>query len=227
MSELPLKYKKLIALGIDTSANLPDLNNMTDRGAKPLKPWTASKTIGTMKMIRDYNIKDEETFVEKFQKLSKIPLEVLTDIVYDHQLNYFNEYKYDKETIFKYTYCCVVLNSLKGNTTENRFDSWAKKNHIIIRLPNTILDERYHVDRIQINDKNKPVSLISIKPNSFSQNFMQYSDVFAGLQFLTNKYKLPWRIYHQEVNTFKEISMDTLTTLQRKKVILWSLNYRY
>ena len=41
---------------------------------------------------------------------------------------------------------------------ENRFDSWAKKNHIIIRLPNTILDERYHVDRIQINDKNKPHS---------------------------------------------------------------------
>ena len=76
MSELPLKYKKLIALGIDSSANLPDLNNMTDRGAKPLKPWTASKTVGTMKMIRDFNIKDEETFVEKFQKLSKITLEV-------------------------------------------------------------------------------------------------------------------------------------------------------
>jgi hypothetical protein len=45
---------------------------MTDRGANPLKPWNASKTMGTMKMIRDFNIIDEETFVEKFQKLSKI-----------------------------------------------------------------------------------------------------------------------------------------------------------
>ena len=55
----------------------------------------------------------KKTFVEKFQKLSKIPLEILTDIVHEHQFNYFNEYKYDKETIFKYTYCCVVLNSFK------------------------------------------------------------------------------------------------------------------
>ena len=179
---------------------------MTDRGAKPLKPWTASKTVGTMKMIRDFNIKDEETFVEKFQKLSKIPLEVLTDIVYDHQLNYFDEYKYDKETIFKYTYCCVVLNSLKGNSTENKFDSWAKQNHITVRLPKNILDERFHVDRIQINDNNKSEYLISIKPNSFSHNFIQYSDVFAGLQYLANKYELPWKIYYREVNTFKKIS---------------------
>ena len=226
MSNLPGKYKKLIALGIDSSANLPDLNNMTDRGAKPLKPWTASKTIGTMKMIRDYNIKNEETFVEKFQKLSKIPLEVLTDIVYDHQLNYFNEYKYDKETIFKYTYCCVVLNSLKGNSTENKFDSWAKQNHITVRLPKNILDERFHVDRIQINDNNKSEYLISIKPNSFSHNFIQYSDVFAGLQYLANKYELPWKIYYREVNTFKEISLDTLPVENKKKVITWSINYR-
>ena len=130
MSELPLKYKKLIALGIDTSANLPDLNNMTDRGAKPLKPWTASKTVGTMKMIRDYSITDEETFVTKFQELSKIPLETLTKLVYSHQLNYFGSFKYNKNVIFKYTYCCVVLNSLKGNSTENKFDRWAKKSGI-------------------------------------------------------------------------------------------------
>jgi hypothetical protein len=69
VSELPHKYKKLIAFGINISANLPDLNNMTDRGANQSKPWTASKTVGTMKMIRDFNIKDEEAFVEKFQKI--------------------------------------------------------------------------------------------------------------------------------------------------------------
>ena len=53
-------YKKLIALGIDKSANLPDLNYMTDRSQDPsrpsLKPWTASKTCGTIALIKKYNI---------------------------------------------------------------------------------------------------------------------------------------------------------------------------
>ena len=226
MSELPLKYKKLIALGIDTSANLPDLNNMTDRGAKPLKPWTASKTVGTMKMIRDYSITDEETFVTKFQELSKIPLETLTKLVYSHQLNYFGSFKYNKNVIFKYTYCCVVLNSLKGNSTENKFDRWAKKSGIKLRLPKSIFDERYHVDRIQINIKNEPISFISIKPNSFSHNFIQYIDVFVGLQYLSNKHKIPWKIYYRYENFFKEISINTLTNEQQQKIESLTSNYR-
>jgi hypothetical protein len=41
MAELPDQYKRVIALGIDKSANLPDLNDMTDRGQYPMKPWTA------------------------------------------------------------------------------------------------------------------------------------------------------------------------------------------
>ena len=91
--DLPSEYKKLIVLGIDVSANLPDLNDMTDRGRYPMKPWTAAKTCGTMALIRKYNITDEETFVEKFQAESKIRLEVLTDQVYEHQLKYFGRYK--------------------------------------------------------------------------------------------------------------------------------------
>jgi len=70
------KYRRLIALGIDSSANLPDLNDMTDRGKNPLKPWTAQKTIGTMKMIRDFGISDEETFVEKFKNCQKFLLKL-------------------------------------------------------------------------------------------------------------------------------------------------------
>ena len=101
-----------------------------------------------MKMIRDFDIKDEETFVEKFQKLSKMPLEILTDLVYQYQLNYFSEYKYDKETIFKYTYCCVVLNSLQGNATENIFDNWASKNGYNLKHPKAFLNESYHTYRV-------------------------------------------------------------------------------
>ena len=118
MPNLHPDYQRLITMGIDSSANLPDLNDMTDRGHNPLNPWTASKTVGTMKLIKDYNITDAESFVVKFQELSKIPLETLTDQVYEYQLEYYGEYKYNKATIFKYTYCCVVLNSLKGNVTE-------------------------------------------------------------------------------------------------------------
>ena len=86
---LPKRYSKIVKMGIDSSANLPDLNDMTDRGRYPLKPWTASKTVGTINMIKRYDIQDEETFVERFQAESKIPLETLTEQVYSHQENYF------------------------------------------------------------------------------------------------------------------------------------------
>ena len=83
------RFQKLVALGIDSSANLPDLNDMTDRGKYPLKPWTAAKTVGTIDMIRRHGITDEETFVEIFQSESRIRLEVLTDQVYEHQIIFF------------------------------------------------------------------------------------------------------------------------------------------
>lgn len=184
--DLPERYKRLVALGIDSSANLPDLNDMTDRGQYPLKPWTASKTVGTIDLIKRHNITDEETFVEKFQAESKIRLEILTDQVYEHQMNYFGIYKYDKETIFKYTYCCVVLNSLQGNNTEKKFDSWAKSLGKLLIEPNPILDQKFHTDRLQVDETGKVLAFISIKPNSFKNNYLQYNDVFAGLQLLTN-----------------------------------------
>ena len=50
--DLPERYQKLMAIGIDRSANLADLNDMTDRGHNPLKPWTAAKTVGTIDLIK-------------------------------------------------------------------------------------------------------------------------------------------------------------------------------
>ena len=54
MEKLPNEYQELITLGIDKTANLPDLNDMTDRGEYPMKPWTARKTVGTIKLIKEY-----------------------------------------------------------------------------------------------------------------------------------------------------------------------------
>ena len=226
MPELSQEYKKLIALGIDSSANLPDLNDMTDRGKNPMKPWTAFKTVGTMKMIRDYKITDEETFVEKFQELSKTPLEKLADQVYEHQKKYFGDYKYNKNTIFKYTYCCVVVNSLQGNSTEKKFDSWAKKNKIRFVHPKSIYDEVYHTDRIEVNDVGKPIALISVKPESFQHNFMQYKDVFAGLEYASNKTGLPWKIYYRNKNVFKLINFNKLSLSNQEIVKKSAKAYR-
>ncbi len=171
MADLSAEYKALIAKGINKSANLPDLNDMTDRGKFPMKPFTAAKTCGTMALIKKYNITDEETFVEYFQKESKIPLEKLTDQVYEYQQKYFKYYKYSKETIFRYTYCCIVLNSLMGNSTEKKFEQWANKNKIFLKRPDNILDEKFHTDRIEIDSSGKAIGFISIKPFSFSKNY--------------------------------------------------------
>ena len=69
--KLKPEYAKLVRMGIDSSANLPDLNDMTDRGPYPLKPWTAHKTVGTINLIRRHNIRDEETFVDLFRLSQK------------------------------------------------------------------------------------------------------------------------------------------------------------
>lgn len=225
MSKLSDEYIKLIALGIDSSANLPDLNDMTDRGKYPMKPWTAAKTVGTIALIKKYNIDDEETFVARFQEDSKIPLEVLTDQVFENQLVFFGGYKYDKATIFKYTYCCVVVNSLQGNSTEKKFDSWAKSNGLSLREPDPILDQKFHTDRLSLNAEGNVIAFISIKPNSFSNNFLQYQDVFAGLQAITNYSKIPWIIYYRQADGFSLIEMKSLSEIDQKKFMSWSVNY--
>ena len=222
---LPEEYKRQIALGIDKSANLPDLNDMTDRGQNPMKPWTAAKTCGTIALIKKYNISDEETFVEKFQEESKIALEVLTDQVYEYQLKYFGRYKYNKITIFKYTYCCVVINSLMGNSTERKFESWAHQNGIKIKEPHHLLDEKFHTDRLEVNDSGKVVGFLSIKPESFSSNYMQYTDVFAGLQAISNIKGIPWKIYYREGETFRLIQFSNLPEEKQAIIKKWAHDY--
>lgn len=225
MPELPQNYRRLIALGIDKSANLPDLNDMTDRGAFPMKPWTAAKTASTIGLIRKFNIKDEETLVEKFQEQSKIPLETLTEQVYQHQIKYFGRYKYDKDTVFKYAYCCVVLNSLAGNTTEEKFDVWAMQNNIRIKNPPALLDQKYHTDRLQTDTTGKTTAFISIKPNSFHHGFLQYTDVFGGLQMISEIKGIPWKIYYRENDIFRLIQYENLDPGDQRRVKVWATGY--
>ncbi len=226
---LPQEYQRLIDLGIDKSANLPDLNDMTDRGTKPLKPWTASKTCGTMALIKKYNIQDEQTFLTHFQRESKIPIEVLTEQVYQHQKVYFGDYRYDRDTIFKYTYCCIVINSLKGNSTEQKFDRWACSESMIIKEAPAILDEKFHTDRLELNQSGKVVTFISIKPYSFRINYLQYQDVFAGLQAMTNISNIPWKIYYknQNTDTFNPIMLSNLDEQGQQKLLHLAKQYSH
>jgi len=225
MAELPENYKRLIALGITKLANLPDLNDMTDRGRYPMKPWTAEKTVGTIGLIKKHKIIDEESFVQRFQEESKIPLEILTDQVYEHQIKYFGRYRYDKETIFKYTYCCIVINSLQGSSTERVFDIWASANNINIVEPHPLLDEKFHTDRLQIDGAGKVIGFISIKPNSFHYNYIQYSDVFAGLQAISNITGIPWKIYYRVEDSFTLIQLSSLNEDLQKLIMNWATDY--
>ena len=190
-----------------------------------MKPWTAAKTCGTISLIKKYNISDEETFVEKFQVESKVPLEVLTDQVYEYQLKYFGWYKHNKETIFKYTYCCVVINSLVGNSTERKFDSWAQKISIKLKEPHHLLDEKFHTDRLEVDSFGKVVGFLSIKPQSFSSNYMQYIDVFAGLQAISKLTGIPWKIYYREGEIFKLIQYSNLSLENQVTIKNWANDF--
>lgn len=219
------RYQKLVALGIDSSANLPDLNDMTDRGANALKPWTAYKTVGTMALINNYGITDEETLLNKFQEHSKIRIEDLTDYVYNNQAKYFGNVRYDKDIIFKYAYCCIIVNSLKGHATESVFDRWSHQNSIIIKMPNKLLDEKFHTDRIEVDANGKIISFISIKPHLFSINFLQYTDVFAGLQVLTYLTGIPWKIYYRDGESFNLIQLSDLSEEIQNTIKNWANGY--
>jgi hypothetical protein len=228
MSELPKEYARLIAIGIDKSANLSDLNDLTDRGAngkKPLKPWTAAKTVGTIKLIRDFNIKDEESLFKLFQKYSKLSIQVLVDQVYEYQKLFFGHYKYDKNIIFKYAYCCIIINSLRGYSTEDLFVNWAKRKGIKLLNSPAFLDERFHTDRLEIDLNNDLIAFVSIKPFSFSINTLQYSDVYAGLQLLTDITHLPWRIFFKSDDHFKQITINSFNSKEREYICSLSEMY--
>lgn len=214
MTELPEVYRRLIAKGIDKRANLPDLNDLTDRGRDgkiPLKPWTAAKTAGTISLIKQYNVRDEETLFRLFQEKSKVRIEDLVDQVYEYQLYFFGNYRYSKEVIFKYAYCCIVVNSLAGNTTEEKFDRWAKAAGIRVRNAPSVLDEKYHTDRVQLSASGEISAFLSVKPKSFEVGCLKYSDVFSALQLLSDLTGLPWKIYCDSHDGFKLISLSSFS----------------
>lgn len=88
-----------------------------------------------------------------------------------------------------------------------------------------VFDEVFHTDRIEMDKTAKPAALISIKPKSFSYNFMQYKDVFAGLQYLSVQYKIPWKIYYRTNSSFSLISMEILSFEKQKNVMGWAKKY--
>lgn len=218
MLNLDSNYIKLVYEGIKPTDNLPDLNDMTDRGQNPLKPFTSAKTVSTMGLIKKHNPQSEDELLNLFQKHSKKKIEVITDEVYEHQKAYFGNYKYTKETIFKYCYCCIVLNSLKGNSTELRFDSWFSQKNRRTRVPKNILDSVFHTDRIELNEEDRAITFISIKPASFYHNFEQYVDVFEGLQFLSRRFGRPWVIYYEnpQSQSFSSITYDSLSPTMKQ-----------
>lgn len=212
MLNLDEKYVRIVRQGISHRDNLADLNDMTDRGPHPLKPWTAKKTVSTMQLIRDHQIRDIETFVNLFQLRSKKRLEQLTWDVFHHQMPYFGYAKYNIEQIFKYTWCCIVLNSLQGHCTETAFDRWAYAHDLYVRIPLIELDAVFHTDRVQFDPiTTKITHFISIKPQSFSKNYQQYHDVFAGLNFLSQRYQRPWVIYFAVNDGFQALTQQDLS----------------
>ena len=221
-------YKKIIYRGISSRDNLPDLNDMTDRGPQALKPFTAYKTVSIMQLIRQYDPQSEDELLNLFQLHSKKTIESITDEVYHYQKAYFGVYKYSIETIFKYCYCCIVINSLRGNLTENQFDSWACKAGLKIRLPKTILDSVFHTDRILLDQHHQAVSLLSIKPYSFYYNFEQYIDVFEGLSFLSSYFKMTWKIYYKDFRSNQFLTIDqSHLSHEMKKHLCQSRNYHH
>ena len=220
------EYKKLIESGITSRSNLPDLNDMTDRGENPLKPFTASKTVGVMSLIKKYNIRSEEEMVKRFEQHSRKSLEVLTDEIFEHQKVHFGNYRYNRKEIFKYVYCCVVINSLKGYSTESMFDRWALNNGILTRRPTAILDEGFHTDRIEVDSKGRSLSFISVKPEIFSHNYEQYEDVFAGLEYLSQKYRRPWKVFYRKGNDFKLLGKNDLEDSFYNGIKMKSKKYR-
>lgn len=228
MLDLEERFQTLVNMGISSRDNLSDLNDMTDRGRYPLKPWTAFKTVSTMQLIRDYQITSEETLLNLFQKHSKKRIEVLTHEVYEHQRRYFGEYRYSLAVIFKYTYCCIIINSLRGDSTENKFNRWAKNNHLNITMPPNILDSVFHTDRLLLNASKEIAGFISIKPSSFSRNYEQYLDVFQGLQYLSQTYHRPWIIYYDQpqLQNFGRITYDALSPQMKERLTNLS-TYQY
>lgn len=227
MLDLEQRFKNIIYQGISKKDNLPDLNDMTDRGPKALKPWTAFKTVSIMGLIEKYQPQSEDELLNLFQKHSKKTIEQLTYEVYQHQVQYFGHSKYGLETIFKYCYCCIIINSFCGYLTEQKFDLWAKNKGLRIRLPDRRLDSIFHTDRILLDQYHQPQQFISIKPFSFSHQSEQYVDVFEGLHYLSDHFKKPWIIYYDNPSkqNFSAISYELLSS-KMKQYLDNTMNYR-
>ena len=55
---------------------------------------------------------------------------------------------------------------------------------------------------------------------------MQYEDVFAGLQYITEKTSIPWKIFYRNGDTFLFITLKMLDAVTQKKIKEWAKGYR-
>ena len=97
---------------------------------------------------------------------------------------------------------------------------------MILKQPKAIFDEVYHTDRIEVDKNGKPISIISVKPESFSSNALQYKDVFAGLQYMSDINSMPWKIYYRNGSFFSLISFENLSVSNQIKVKDLANNYQ-
>jgi hypothetical protein len=112
-----------------------------------------------------------------------------------------------------------------GNSTERKFDSWANNNGLKLKEPHHLLDEKFHTDRLELDAFGKVKFFLSIKPQSFSNNYMQYTDVFAGLQAISNVQGIPWKIYYREGETFRSIQFSNLPKEKQAIIEKWARDY--
>jgi hypothetical protein len=91
--------------------------------------------------------------------------------------------------------------------------------------PHTVLDEKFHTDRLEINSSHELIGFISIKPKSFLNNYLQYRDVFEGLQLLTKLTSFPWKIYAKSDQGFELIQLTSLNSTEQIKIKNMALTY--
>ena len=81
------------------------------------------------------------------------------------------------------------------------------------------------MDKLELNGKRQIIAFISVKPNSFSHNYLQYTDVFGGLQALAGLTGKPWKIYYRDNDGFSKIDLGFLNAQDQSMICGWAQKY--
>ena len=91
--------------------------------------------------------------------------------------------------------------------------------------PPAILDEKFHTDKLELNGNGRITAFISVKPNSFSYNCLQYTDVFGWLQALADLTGKSWKIYFRDNDGFSKIDLGFFNAQGQAMIRGWAQNY--